>query len=247
MDVIRHLDVAKCSAANHPDYFYQRVTRESELVMFAKAATFFVDKEAYSRDYNRIPVCKNETSISYIGKTSFEMTTLVKHTSLTKPAVGTYRRKIVVVDPKTRRSTTLPSHFKLTNLVNTHSPIKQIHPTLPQHAFRTSRRVKEDHIDFNKHMGMMIYFYIALDCIDEAFIKGYFTVRDNWLHPSNMQLEKLDILFESEGLLHDQLTFNIWKVLRDGRTYLHVILLKHMNNIASLTMTFYNEVLNASL
>ena len=120
-------------------------------------------------------------------------------------------------------------------------------PPLSPHYFKAFRQVEKKHIDLNNHLNVACYVDLAADCLYQAYDKGFFTEQKSWLNPSIMQLKQGDILFEKEVLLNDILTFHIWTVDVDGHTHLYIHIINGPRTAAYITMTFYNDVLKASL
>ena len=248
LDIIRLLYVARDTSIMHPEFYMQRIMA-SNRTAFVKASSFYINKEMYSSAFQNILDYENGTNISYIGNSSFELTTYLQ-TTPSGPPIAIYCTRAAAVDTGTRKPTSIPPELKPADFVNIAQPLQVIRPSQPENYFQTLHTVQNIHIDFNSNVSMRVYIFLSFDCLEEAFNKGYFTARDDWMMLSNMQLEKVEILFKSEAVLHDNLTVNIWKEVIDGRTHLFVHVLISTRTVVYLSMTFYNDrvnMVNASL
>ena len=231
----------------HTNFVFMKSIEGGRLV-FIKAIELYTDKKFYlNAPGDRIPNCQADTYVSYLGKSSFQTDTDLVESDEDVTPLCTFKLRCAVVDRTSRKVLKVSDLGQKAPLKKDAKPLQLTLPKRPAEFFKAERVVARDHLDSNEHMNINNYIYLSMDCVEQAFADGYFTGHDIWLHPVNMQVKTLSILFENEAVLNETLTFHIWLEVVDNETLLHIHLSKDNKDVTSLSMTFHNSATNSQL
>ncbi|XP_053409272.1 uncharacterized protein LOC123561343 isoform X3 [Mercenaria mercenaria] len=225
-------------------YFSER-HRKTGVVVFVVCQLFSFTREAhYLRKWNNFGLNKPQRfllHLSQAGKTSY--TTNIDWFDSNNKKIGNFLTKHVAVDEKTRRPVALPEYFfkdiqsHFAN-IQTQTMEKVELPKIPSKAFCLNVKALYSDCDENDHVNQSIYLEWCSDVASEVAVNGHFSFFKK--HTEFYPLKSMEMYYNGEGLLKDELAVNVWECETDNACLLFAIQ-KESSIIFHMKMTFYKD------
>ena len=181
--------------------------------------------------------------ISHLGDKSFHWDDQIVDNITARP-YATSRVRQVFVNTQTRLPVSLPEEMRKEKLLRYTDPILFKAQTNPENYFTSPFvTVEKRHIDYNNHVNYSIYVLFGIDALASACEKGY--LEYGRFHPTNVKIDTLSVLFQSEAVLGSVVHCILWK--DDTCNQVNIQLMCGDRKSAFFSLSFHNDTPPASL